>query len=88
VADHPEVARRLIDEPRFAAAFGPLAGDTLKRTPTGFPPDHPEVELLKLKDVTFGHRLSDADVMSPDLPDTIADSFEVAVPVMRWLASL
>jgi len=88
VADDPARVRRIIDEPRFVATFGRLSGETLKRTPTGFSPDHPEAELLKLKDVTFGHRLSDDDVMAPDLPDTIADSFEVAVPVMRWLASL
>ena len=88
VADDPDGVRGLIDEPRFAATFGPLSGEALKRAPTGFSPDHPEVGLLKLKDVTFGHRLSDADVMSADLPGTIADSFEVAVPVMRWLASL
>lgn len=88
VADDPDGVRALIDEPRFAATFGSLSGESLKRAPAGFPPDHPEIDLLKLKDVTFGHRLSDADVMSPDLPDTIADSFAVAVPVMRWLAGL
>ena len=88
VADDPAGVRRLIDEPRFVTTFGHLSGEALKRIPTGFAPDHPEAELLKLKDVTFGHRLSDADAGSPGLPDTIADSFEVAVPVMRWLASL
>jgi uncharacterized protein (TIGR02453 family) len=88
VVDDPSGVRRLVDEPRFAATFGPLSGETLKRVPAGFRADHPEAELLKHKDVTFGHRLSDADVLSPGLPDVIVDSFEIAVPVMRWLASL
>jgi hypothetical protein len=44
--------------------------------------------LLKLKDMTFGHRLSDDDVMSSRLPDVLVESFVVAVPVMRFLARL
>jgi uncharacterized protein (TIGR02453 family) len=101
---HPEPAqlaawRRLIDvdlpavlaalqSPEFAGTFGEVSGDRLKRVPTGFASDHPGAELLKLKDVTFGRRLSDDDVMSRDLPDMLADTFAAAVPVLRLLASL
>ena len=67
---------------------GRSRGDTLTRVPPGFPKDHPEAELLKQKDLTFGRRLADDDVFSPGLPDLIADSFAAAVPVMRWLAAL
>ena len=56
--------------------------------PSGFAADDPDAEWLKLKDITFGKRLSDADVVSPDLPDTIADAFAAARPVMRFLASI
>ena len=88
VADDPEAVRLLIDEPRFVETFGAISGEKLKRVPAGFPPDHPEAELLKQKDLTFGRRLADKDVMGPHLVDLIADSFEVATPVMRWLARL
>jgi uncharacterized protein (TIGR02453 family) len=80
--------RGLLDETEFKRRFGAISGDSLKRVPTGFPADHPEADLLKLKDMTFGHRLADKDVMSPSLPDVLVDSFEVAVPVMRFLARL
>jgi len=88
VAEHPKAVRRLIDEPRFTEMFGAISGDKLTRVPAGFPKDHPEAELLKQKDLTFGRRLADDDVFSPGLPDLMADSFLVAVPVMRWLAAL
>jgi uncharacterized protein (TIGR02453 family) len=88
VADDPAAVRRLLDEPGFKGRFGSVSGDKLKRVPPGFPPDHPEAELLKQKDLTFGERLADADVMSPNLPDVVAESFEAAVPVMRFLARL
>jgi uncharacterized protein (TIGR02453 family) len=88
VLDEPGRVRKLVEEPGFKATFGSLGGDSLVRVPTGFPPDHPDVELLKLKDVTFGRRLSDADALSPGLPDLIADTFETAMPVMRYLAAI
>jgi uncharacterized protein (TIGR02453 family) len=88
IVDDPTAVRDLIDQPWFVATFGQISGDKLKRVPPGFPSDHPEAELLKQKDLTFGRRLADDDVMGPQLVDLIADSFAVAVPVMRWLATL
>ena len=88
VVDEPGRVRKLVEEPGFKATFGSLGGDSLVRVPTGFPPDHPDVELLKLKDVTFGRRLSDAEAMSPGLPDLIAETFGTAMPVMRYLAAI
>jgi uncharacterized protein (TIGR02453 family) len=88
VVDEPGRIRKLADEPGFKATFGSLGGDSLVRVPTGFPPDHPDVELLKLKDVTFGRRLSDNEAMSPALPDVITETFTAALPVMRYLAAI
>jgi len=77
-----------IDDPRFVKRFKDVHGDSFKRTPTGYAADHPEAALLKLKDVTFGLRLADAEVHSPKLPATIATAFADAVPVFRLLASI
>lgn len=78
----------VIDDPAFVQTFGHINGDRLTRVPQGYPQDHPEAELLKLKDMTFGHRLSDADVESPELPDRIVASLTTSVPMMRLLATL
>jgi uncharacterized protein (TIGR02453 family) len=88
VADDPKRVRALLDDPTFKDTFGAISGDMLTRVPSGFPKDHPEADLLKHKDLTFGRRLADRDVEGPQLVDLIADSFETAVPVMRWLAAL
>jgi uncharacterized protein (TIGR02453 family) len=84
----PGTVRALLEDSEFVAWFGSLGGDRLKRVPAGFPADHPEAELLKLKDVVFGRRLSDAEAFSPDLPDLVADAFQAATPVFRFLATL
>jgi uncharacterized protein (TIGR02453 family) len=84
----PGRVHQVIDEPGFVATFGPLMGHELARMPKGYAADHPEAELLKLKDLGFSHRLSDADATSPELPDRLVDALETAVPVMRLLATL
>jgi uncharacterized protein (TIGR02453 family) len=90
VVDEPASLRRLIDEPRFRTTFGTLSqdGHALQRVPSGYPADHPEADTLKLKDVVFGRRLSDAEAGSVELPDVIAETFAAGVPMFRYLASI
>jgi uncharacterized protein (TIGR02453 family) len=88
VATDPARVHAAIDDPAFVAMLGEVGGDRYKRVPAGYPADHPDAALLTLKDVTFGRRLADADAMSPALPETIADTFAVATPVMRLLSEL
>ena len=90
VADKPEEIRGLIEERGFKSTFGKLSDDghSLQRVPQGYPADHPAADLLKMKDVVFGRRLSDADAESPSLPDLLADTYEAAVPMFRYLATI
>jgi uncharacterized protein (DUF2461 family) len=78
-----------IEDPAFLSTFGPVSShETLKRVPPGFPADHPLADLLRYKDLTFGRQLADDEVLSPSLPQIVADDFAKAVPVFRFLASL
>ena len=88
VANDSRRVHKAIDAPSFKRAFGQVDGDRLQRVPPGFPSDHPEAELLKLKDVTFGRRLTADEALSPRLPDILADAFAAAQPVMALLAEL
>jgi uncharacterized protein (TIGR02453 family) len=89
VVEKPEAVHRAIDDPGFTAVFERVnAHDPLKRVPPGYPPDHPDAELLKMRDVVFGRRLSDEEALSPALPDVLVDGYAAAVPVFRLLASL
>jgi uncharacterized protein (TIGR02453 family) len=88
VADDPEAVHAALEEPGFKAAFGGVEGDSLKRVPPGYPADHPDAELLKLKDVTFGRNLSPEEISSSALPAHIADSLAASLPLLRLLASL
>lgn len=89
VVDEPDRVRAALEEPGFVAAFGAVsAHEHLKRVPPGFPPDHPNADLLRYKDVVFGRNLSDEEVLSPDLPDTLADAYAAGMPVFRFLDTI
>ena len=79
-----------LNEPGFVARFKHISndGESLKRIPQGYAPDHPQADLLKMKNITFGRELSGKEAMSKDLPRILADDFAAAVPVMSFLASL
>lgn len=84
----PDGVLGALHDPKFRAAFGEVSGGRLSRVPKGFAADHPGAELLKLKDVTFGRQLSDADVESAGLVGLLVDTFEAALPVLGLLAGL
>jgi uncharacterized protein (TIGR02453 family) len=89
VVDDPDRVRAVLDDPEFMRRLGPLEShETLKRVPPGFPADHPMAAELRFKDLTFGRGLSDEEVVSPSLPDILADDLASAVPLFRFLASL
>jgi uncharacterized protein (TIGR02453 family) len=89
VRDDPDRVRESFEEPTFVAWWGEVRPhDELKRTPPGFPVDHPLAHMFRWKDVVFGRRLSDEEVLSPDLPDRLAEGYATAAPVFRFLAAL
>jgi uncharacterized protein (TIGR02453 family) len=90
VDQEPAEVHELIDAAAFVETFGSLSrdGHVLQRVPAGYAADHPEADILKLKDVVFGRRLSDEEAQSPDLPMVLADSFAAAVPLLRRLATI
>ena len=89
VRDEPDRVRPALETRAFVEWFGPARGhDELKRIPPGYPQDHPLAEMFRWKDVVFGRRLSDAEVLSPDLPERLAEGYATAVPVFRFLQGL
>src|ERR1700690_1626207 len=87
IADRARV-HAVLEEPVFRSTFGTIEGDSLKRATAGFAPDDPDIQLLKLKDVTFGRSLSDAEAASSDLPATVAATLGLAAPMLELLAAL
>ncbi len=62
-----------------------LAGDSLKRAPAGYDPEHPLIDDLKRKDFVLMARLREGSVTSPRFADELSGLFEEAAPTVRFL---
>jgi len=69
---------------KFTDAFA-LEGESLKRPPKGFDPEHPLISDLKRKDFIGVQSMTQAYVTSDDLPKELAQTFKAGVPLMRFL---
>ena len=57
----------------------------LKRTPRGFPEDHPAAKWLRYRSFTSGRSLPDTVVTSKKLRPTIERDYEALLPLVRWI---
>ena len=52
----------------FIQQFGKIQGERLKTAPKGVDRAHPEIELLRLKEVTVLHYFTDQEILAVDFP--------------------
>jgi uncharacterized protein (TIGR02453 family) len=62
-----------------------FAGDSLKRPPRGYPPNHPAIDDLKRKDFIVIRDLTEEEACRPDFLPRFADLCASADPLMRFL---
>lgn len=62
-----------------------MAGESLKRPPTGFPPDHPLIEDLKRKDFAIALSLKDSDLVGAKACNTVVVGLKAAAPFLRFV---
>lgn len=60
-------------------------GDSLKRPPRGYDPDHPLIEDLKRKDFVIASQMSEGDFLAKNFVTTYAARLRVAAPFMEFL---
>ena len=65
--------------------FGKIEGEKLKTAPKGYSRDHPEIELLKLKDVTAVHSFPDREVLAGDFPEKAVRVCRAMKPFLEYL---
>jgi uncharacterized protein (TIGR02453 family) len=78
--------KRIVEAPDLAPLFTD-DGELLKRTPAGYPADHPFAEHLRRRSFTWHTRFSEAAVCAGDFMDRYLDACRTANPLMRFLAA-
>ncbi|MFY0626090.1 MAG: DUF2461 domain-containing protein [Reichenbachiella sp.] len=61
---NPDAINKLIQSKDFKDTFGSIQGDALKTAPKGYPKDHPNIELLRLKSFYVLKEFKDKEVTS------------------------
>lgn len=78
--------KRVSRAKKFSETF-PLEGESLKRAPKGFDPEHPLIEDLRRKDFIGVQRVPQSFVTSTTLPKELAGTFKSGLPFMRFLCN-
>jgi uncharacterized protein (TIGR02453 family) len=81
----PASFKRIVQDETFRRYFGRVSGERLKTAPKGYPRDHPEIDLLRLKSVTVSRQLSDEEVLSPGFLREAVLTFEAMKPFLAYL---
>ncbi len=84
IVERPEHWRRVVEEPRLAAACT-FDGESLKRPPRGFDAEHPLIDDLKRKDFIAVRRFDEAAATSPDFLEQYTAFCRTAAPYIELL---
>lgn len=77
------------DEKKAIKAFtASNAENALKTKPKGYEANHPNIELLKLKNFTIGKRLKDEEIANPEGIETVASLIATMAPFVTYLNSV
>ncbi|KAL1956399.1 hypothetical protein VTO42DRAFT_7382 [Malbranchea cinnamomea] len=60
----------------------------LKTKPKGYPADHRDIELLRLRSYTLSKKLRDEELLGPDAQDRLAHLVGILVPFVTWINSV
>ncbi len=86
ISEHPDQWLNIVQDKKFKKTFT-LGGDSLKRPPKGFDPDHPLIEDLKRKDYLASIVLNEKIVGQHDFLDYYVELCKTAAPFMGFLTS-
>jgi uncharacterized protein (TIGR02453 family) len=80
--------KAIINDREFKKTFGAVGGEKVKTVPQGYGRDHPDIELLRFKQVTVVHHLSDEMVLSPEFGAHAIKTFKAMKPFLDYLNAI
>jgi uncharacterized protein (TIGR02453 family) len=77
--------KKILAAKKFTSLFSGMEGERLARIPQGYAPDHPDGELLKLKQYLCWKLLPSKIIFDEDFLSVVADHFIAMAPLVRYL---
>ncbi len=75
----------IMQAPSFKDFFGEISGEKLKTAPKGYPKDHPEIELLRLKSFVVVRKFTDEAALQANFADEVSNTFRAMYPLHQLL---
>ena len=85
---NPEILKSIIKSKEFIEAFPLISGEKLKRPPKGYDENHPEIELLKYKELFFLKKFSNQEVKANNFSEILFDNMKIIKPYIDYLNEL
>jgi len=85
IAEDPKRWRRVKSDKKFGELYKTLAGESLKRPPKGFDPEHEFVEDLKRKDFVAFRKMKLGELTKPTFLGEVERTYKVSKPLMQFI---
>ncbi|MEO9966060.1 MAG: DUF2461 domain-containing protein [Reichenbachiella sp.] len=82
---NPDRLKELISSQEFKQTFDEIRGDKLKTAPKGYPKDHPNIELLRLKSFYVVKEFSDKEITADGFFDELISTYKKAYEFNKYL---
>lgn len=85
---NPEHLKSIIEDDKFKNYYPGIWGEKVKLMPKGYSADHPNIELLKYKQLFFYHKFTDKEVLAKDFAQQVIEGCVILKPYLDYLNEL
>ncbi|MBO0947076.1 DUF2461 domain-containing protein [Fibrella forsythiae] len=85
---NPDSLKDIIEADEFRKYFPEVSGESTKTAPKGYSSDHPDIDLLKRKQLFFMHRYTDKEVLKSNFADEVLRGCRLVKPYCDYLNEL
>ena len=80
--------REIIEHKTFVKHFGKLQGNSLKTAPRGFDKEHPDMDIIRMKQFIVTREFTDEEVLGPDFLQEIDKSYKAMRPYFDYMSEI
>lgn len=80
--------KEILESEKFKTIFGELIGERVKTAPRGFDKNHPEIELLQLKQFIVSKKISDHELQKENFTNVVVEIFKEMRPFFDYMSSV
>lgn len=84
----PHIIKGIIEADTFHNYFNEVHGEKVKKMPKGYAIDHPDIELLKYKQLFFVHKYSDDIVTDKNFAEEVINGCRILKPYLDYINNL